>query len=209
MKHYLSFFFFLMSFAVFGQAHQVSGVVSDSNGEKLVGVTVMIKESKAATSTDLNGQFSINVPNNKSTLVLSYIGFTNLEREVGNNTNLSIVMVENLSALNEVVVVGYGTQKKVNLTGAVQSVDVRDAGTRTFTSAEMALQGKVPGLSVTSASGQPGFSQAEIRIRGASSIANNNDPLVIIDGVESEMRDVNPKDIESISVLKDASSAAI
>lgn len=200
----------MFPFAVlYAQQRSISGRVTDENSESLPGVNVVVKGSNTGTITDADGNFQIAVPEGHKVLQFSFIGFENKEADISTTSYVSLQLEQSNVGINEVVAVGYATQKKVNLTGAVQSVNVSDVDSRSFTQSEMALQGKVPGLTVTQNSGQPGSDGAEIRIRGVSSIANNNEPLVIIDGVESELRDVNPKDIESISVLKDASSAAI
>lgn len=210
MKKVYSLLILLLSFTVlFAQEKSVTGRVTDENSEVLPGVNVVVNGTTIGTITDPDGNFKISVPAGKTALVFSFIGFDSQVIDVSSTSVVNIQLKSTSIGLDEVVAVGYGTQKRVNLTGAVQSVNVSDVGSRTFTNAEMTLQGKVPGLTVTQSSGQPGSDGAEIRIRGVSSIANNNDPLVIIDGVESNLRDVNPKDIESISVLKDASSAAI
>jgi len=210
MKKIILLFCLIISFSVvFAQQKSVTGRVTDEANDPVPGATVVVKGTTTGTTTNVDGNFKITVPNGKSVLQFSFIGFENQEVDVSKTTKINLQLKQSTIGLNEVVAIGYSTQKKVNLTGAVQNVNVSDAVSRSFTSAEMALQGKVPGLTVTQSSGQPGFDEAEIRIRGVSSIANNNTPLVIIDGVESDLRDVNPKDIESISVLKDASSAAI
>lgn len=192
----------------FAQSMQVQGKVSDQNGS-LPGVSVVIKGTVRATITDENGNYSIAVNNSNAVLQFSSIGYEPREETVGNRAVINVVLQPSEQLLDEVVVVGYATQKKINLTGAVDNVSLEDVEDRVLTDASQALQGKTSGVLITQESGQPGRDYAEVRIRGISSIDNNNDPLVIIDGVESSMRDVNPNDIASISVLKDAAAASI
>jgi len=188
-------------------AQNVSGVVYDEHGETMPGVTVMVTGTNTGTITDINGQFTIIAENGKS-LSFSFIGYQSQTIMVTSQA-IEVNMVSDIMKLDEVVAVGYGSRKKINLTGAVESVNTDDIATRTITNAGQALQGKVSGVIVTQNSGQPGQDETEIRIRGVSSIENSNDPLVIIDGIEGQLSDVHPNDIESMSVLKDASSAAI
>ncbi len=196
--------------SVFAQNRTVSGTVADpSNNETLPGVTVMLKGTNTGTVTDIDGRFSLSVPSNESILAFSYIGYITQEVVVGDQTELNISLKQDLIGLEEVVVVGYGTQKRVNLTGAVSTVDV----TQTLESKPVAdvsrsLKGIVPGLTITHATG--GLNQeAEIKLRGYGSVNGSSNPLVLIDGVEGKLSDINPESIESISVLKDAASSSI
>ncbi len=186
---------------------KITGKVLDSAGMPIIGANVIEKgTSSNGTITDIDGNFSLEVDAN-SIIVVSYIGYSNQEVKVGNKSNFSIALKEDTKTLDEVVVVGYGTQKKVNLTGAVESIDSETIENRPIRSAADALQGSMSGLTVTSGTGQPGdFSN--FKIRGNTSI-NSAGALVIIDGMPGNLNLVNPQDIESISVLKDAASAAI
>lgn len=186
----------------------ISGNVTDENGEPLVGVSITSTISKRGTITDMDGNYSISVvPGDE--LEFSYIGFQPYRQKTGGNSNVSITMKEDRQLLDEVVVIGYGTQKKTNLTGAIGYVGGEDLTNRPVATLGQALQGAVPNMNITFDSGKPGES-ANINIRGAGSITSGNDkPLILIDGVEGSLNDVNPRDVESISVLKDASSAAI
>lgn len=185
----------------------VTGTVTDQYGP-VVGANVVEKGTSNGTITDLDGQFSLSVASN-ATLVFSYIGYIEQQVAVAGKTTFNIDLIEDSQALEEVVVVGYGTQKKVNLSGSVASVNVSElAESRPITNVSHALAGMAAGVQVTSASNQPGNDDATITVRGQGTL-NNSSPLVIIDGVESTMSSVNPQDIESMSVLKDASSAAI
>ena len=185
---------------------QVSGVVVDAAGQPVVGAFVLEKGTSNATMTDLDGKFTINVPVG-GILEVSSIGYVTQEVPVTGNVNISVTLETDNQLLDEVVVVGYGTQKKVNLTGAVSVIKADDLKDRSALSASKMLQGSVPGLNITNRSGRPGQS-ATVNIRGLNSI-NGGSPLILIDGVEGDLERVNPADIESISVIKDASSAAI
>lgn len=191
-----------------GRPITLKGVVKDAAGEPLVGVTVMLASDRSiGTVTDLNGNFTLpNVPEGKNILV-SYIGYAeqNLPAHAGNPLN--IILKEDTQTLDEVVVVAYGTQKKVNLTGAVETVNSKTLENRPIKSATDALQGAISGLTVSSGSGEPG-TFSSFKIRGNTSV-NSAGALVIIDGLPGSINLVNPQDIESISVLKDAASAAI
>ncbi|MCS3732301.1 TonB-dependent receptor [Mucilaginibacter dorajii] len=187
---------------------KVEGVVTDEKGIPLPGVTVKLKGTGSGAVTDLNGKFTIDVPNANGILIFSMIGFTTQEVTVSAKQMLNIRLKEAPKDLSEVVVVGYGTQKKVNLTGAVGNVRMDDMETRPITSASLALQGTVAGVFALQNSGKPGGDDATINIRGVGTL-NNSNPLVLIDGFPGNMSDVSANDIQSISVLKDAASAAI
>lgn len=188
----------------------VSGQVMDSDGNPIIGATVRVKNNPAiGTSTDTNGYYSLRIPVN-STLTFSYVGV--LPQDVKTTEGQSVYNVtleDDAISLDEVVVVGYGQEKKVNLTGSVSSINAeRIAENRPISNISQALAGLAAGVNVTSASNQPGSNNATIRIRGVGTL-NDASPLIIIDGVESDINTVNPSDIESISVLKDAASASI
>ena len=197
---------------------EVKGTVIDEKGEGLPGVNVVVKGTVIGTSTDIDGNFTIEVDNLNETLVFSFIGFLSKEVKIDNNTNISVVLYEDTENLSEVVVVGYGVQKKANLTGSVTSVKPDQLVAKPSTTLSAALQGTMPGVSVVQESGQPGADGGTIRIRGLSSLDNNakgpldndvNGPLVIVDGIPSSIDDVDVNDIESMSVLKDAASTSI
>ncbi|CAM3425718.1 TonB-dependent receptor [Pontibacter korlensis] len=185
----------------------VTGKVTDENGEGLPGVTVVLKGTSKGVSTDVTGHFSLLVPDGKDTLVISFVGYQSKEVLIGAGQTINIKLVPDSKALEEVVVVGYGTQKKVNITGSVATVDAEFLENRPVTNASQALQG-VSGVYVNQSGGQPGADGASIQVRGVGSL-NGSGALVLVDGVEYSLKDVNPNDIESISVLKDAASAAI
>ena len=186
---------------------KITGTVLDATGMPVIGANVMVKGTTNGTITDMDGKFSLDVEEG-ATLVVSYIGFANQEIKVGKQTNLSIALKEDSKALDELVVVGYGTQKKVNLTGAVSEIKSEDfIEDRPITQLGQSLQGKVAGLQVSKSNGKPG-SGYSFNVRGTTSL-NGGGPLVLVDGVEMDANTIPPEDIESISVLKDAASSAI
>lgn len=186
----------------------IRGKVTDEKGEALPGVNVLVKGTQQGTVTNLDGSYSISVPDQNSVLVFSFVGYITKEIMVGPNTNIDLSMLVDDKALEEVVVVGYGTQKKVNMTGAVGVIEPKNVENRPVASAMEALQGQVAGLNVVRPAGQPGNQNFIFRIRGISTFTSNP-VLTLIDGVPSSLDRINPNDIESISVLKDAASAAI
>ncbi|MEO5976912.1 MAG: SusC/RagA family TonB-linked outer membrane protein [Chryseolinea sp.] len=187
---------------------RVSGAVKDDTGEPLPGVNVVVKGTSKGTVTDSNGSFAIDVPNDDAVLVFSFIGYVPQEIAVNGQTSLAVQMVSDVSTLGEVVVVGYGTQEKKDVTGAISSVSGADFENQPSGGAQQSLQGRAAGVNVVRNGGAPG-NAGSIRIRGLGTV-NNADPLIVIDGVPAgTMNDVNPNDIQSIDVLKDASASAI
>lgn len=189
----------------------IKGIVADNNGP-IPGVSVILKSTGKGTSTAADGSFSIKAEKGE-TLVFSTLGYKTKEVTVTDQTNLNVLLEISVNNLDEVVVVGYGQQKKINLTGAIGTVSAKDLENRPVTSVTNAIQGKVAGVSITTGNGQPGRDGGTIRIRGIGSGLGSGGasagPAIIVDGVPGAMGDVNPNDIESISVLKDAASAAI
>jgi TonB-linked SusC/RagA family outer membrane protein len=189
----------------------VQGVVTDDKGTPLPGATIVLKGAAGVgVSADADGKFSLSVPDGNATLVISSVGFVTQEVALGGKTTLNVQLVADNKALDEVVVVGYGTQKRSDLTGAVGSVKASELVERPVVNVAQSLQGKVAGVDVSLNSGQPG-STPVIRVRGYSSILAGNDPLYVVDGVfwTAGITTLNPNDIESIEVLKDASATAI
>lgn len=187
----------------------VKGHVVDETGEPVIGASIIQNGTTKGTVTDLDGDFSLNV-NSGASITISYVGYTSQNMKVTSSAPLKITLKEEKTNLNEVVVVGYGTQKKANLTGSVSSVDSKDLGNRALTSVALGIQGKMPGVTIVNAGGTPGRddSGTSIHVRGTGSF-NNSSPMIVVDGIESTMYDIDPNDIESMSVLKDAASAAI
>lgn len=196
------------SMVLSAQNRSISGKVFDTNEEPLIGVTVTIENTTIGAITDIDGAFTLQVPEGKVVLNVSYVGFVPQKVTVASGqSNVTVRLSEDAVLLNEVVVVGYGKQKKVNLTGAVASVGGEELENRVTKSLSSMLQGTVAGLNVTTSSGVPG-SSASINMRGITSI-HESEPLVLIDGAVGDIDRVNPNDVESISVIKDASAAAI
>ena len=189
------------------QTRTITGRIVDSNGEAVIGANVIVKGTTNGTVTDIDGNFSIEV-DSKSVLNVSYIGYLSKELVVGNQKILNIVLLEDTKTLDEVVVIGYGTQKKADLTGSVANINTEDLNTQSNTTIGQALQGKIAGVDIVSQGGAPGGS-TRIMVRGIGTL-NNSSPLYIVDGMYmSGIDHINPSDIASIDVLKDASSAAI
>jgi TonB-dependent SusC/RagA subfamily outer membrane receptor len=194
------------------QTKLVSGKVTDTKGELLPGVSVFIKGTSKGTITNTEGMYSLEVSGTDSVIVFSFIGFKNQEVLVGQRTQINIVMEDEAFGMEEVVVVGFAVQNKINLTGAVGVVKAEDMEARPVANAVQALQGLVAGLNI-STTGNAGELNAKksINIRGTATIGEGSkgEPLVLIDGMEGDINSINPQDIESISVLKDAASSSI
>lgn len=200
----------LFSSTVMAQTLSISGKVTDKNSqEPVIGASVLIEGTTNGTITDVDGHFMLsNVPA-KGNLVISYIGYATQTLSINGKTNFSIALAEDTETLDEVVVVGYGVQKKVNLTGSVSAVKGDALERRPVADATQSLQGMVPGLLVSNSNtGRPGGS-GSLTLRGQGNLDNNANPYILVDGVEMSLSDVNPNDIENISVLKDAAACAI
>ncbi|WP_289061356.1 TonB-dependent receptor [uncultured Zobellia sp.] len=198
----------LATMQLHAQDDTISGTVSDDTGMPLPGANVLVKGTTTGTQTDFDGNYIISAPND-ATLVFSYIGFSTQEVPVNGESTLNVTLSEDASKLDEVVVVGYGQQKRVNLTGSVTAVDEEALEDRNVQNAFQALQGQAAGLQISQGTGAPGNEKLNIKIRGLNSFGSSNSPLVLINGVEGNLQDLDPTVISSISVLKDASSAAI
>src|SRR5690554_237746 len=188
----------------------ISGTVTDKAGETLPGVGIRLKDSDIGASTDQNGNYSLSIPNGNGTLIFSYIGFNTQEVAVSGRSSINVELVESSTALDEIVVVGYGTQKRKDLTGSVSSVSADDFADMPVANISQALSGRLAGLDILSSDGSPGEASS-ILLRGQRSFTASNDPLIILDGMPfyGSINDINPYDINSIDVLKDASSTAI
>lgn len=208
MKHILSLLILVsVSLTTWAQNH-VRGTVVDVSGEPIIGVNVSVVGTTIGTITDIDGQFDIPNVAREGQLKASYVGYETLVVPFTVGKSVNIVLHEDNEALEEVVVVGFGTQKKANLTGSVAAVDNKLLDNRPLTNLSSGLAGLLPGVSVVQTSGQPGSDVGTINIRGVGTL-NESAPLVIIDGFEGSMNDVNPNDVASISVLKDAASSSI
>ncbi|HET7179069.1 MAG TPA: SusC/RagA family TonB-linked outer membrane protein, partial [Chryseosolibacter sp.] len=187
----------------------ISGRVTSDNGDALPGVNVVEKGTTNGTVTNNNGEYTLTVANENATLVFSFIGYINQEVAVGGRSAIDVTLMEDVTSLQEVVVVGYGTQKKSDLTGAITSVKAEDLTLMPTQRVDQALQGRAAGVLVLNTDGAPG-GNTTIRIRGMNSILGGNDALIVVDGLQGiNLNTINPNDIESIEVLKDASATAI
>lgn len=194
---------------VFAQERTISGTVHDEDRIPLAGVTVKVKGMNQQTSTDDSGYFTIAIPNGGSVLVFSSIGYLEQEQNIQGNTKISVTMRADAAGLDEVVVIGYGSVRRKDLTGAVASVDAKTITAAPVSSALEAIQGRVAGLNINTTEGSPD-AELTVRVRGGGSITQDNSPLYIVDGFPvSSIADIAPQDIESIDILKDASSTAI
>lgn len=186
----------------------VNGVVIDATGLPLPGVSVTVKGSATGTTTDLNGHFTLNAPRS-ATLVLSYIGMITQEVKVNSRSMINVTLQEDINSLDEVVVVGYGTQKKIHLTGSIASVSSKELLKSTTSNVSQALVGKLPGLISQQATGAPGADDVSLLVRGHSTYNGGDGPLILVDGVERSMAYINPNEVESVTILKDAASCAV
>ncbi|HEV7378580.1 MAG TPA: TonB-dependent receptor [Dyadobacter sp.] len=185
-----------------------TGKIVDKNGQALPGASVVVKGTERGTVSDVDGSFSINVDNGE-TLVVSFIGFLKKEIIYRNESTLNIQLLEDVAGLEELVVVGYGTQKKINVTGAVSAIEAKDLDSRPLTNLSSGLQGLMAGVTVVNSNALPGQNGSSIRIRGVGTLGDAN-PLIVVDGIPGgDLNILNPADIESISVLKDAASSSI
>lgn len=190
-----------------GKGKKVTGVIADVNGEPLIGATVKVKGTQNATVTDFDGNYTIEAPEG-ATLEVSYIGFNTQEVKVGSRNSYNIEMAEDNNSLEELVVIGYGTVKKKDLTGAISAVKGDDLSNRRTTMLSSALQGALSGVMVRRSSSAPGSGAGSIHVRGVTTMGDSS-PLVIVDGVEGSLDYVNSNDVESVTVLKDAAAASI
>jgi len=187
----------------------VSGKVTDADGQALPGVSILLKETTIGTATDIDGTYKLSVPDTKGTLVFSYIGFATQEVALTNQTVVNVTLRPDAKALEEVVVIGYGTQKRENVIGSVAQVSAEQLQSRPVTQLSNALTGQMAGVTAIQRSGQPGASASTINVRGVGSFGASSGAFVLVDGIPGNFNDVDPNDVESVSVLKDASSAAI
>ena len=209
MKRIFLLFSFILSFSVlFAQQKSVTGRVTDDNNDPVPGATVIVKGTSLGVITDADGNYSIKIPETGKVITISFIGFEPQDVNITGKTKADIKLRLSSIGIEEVVAVGYGTQKKVNLTGSIESLKGDVLAKRSTIQTSQALQGVAAGVTVTSNNGKPGKEGTSIRIRGIGTI-NDNNPLVLVDGVSSSIDAVDPNDIETMSILKDAASASI
>lgn len=194
---------------VLQQQKVISGIITDRSGNPMPGVTVVIKGTTTGTITDIDGRYTLSNVNENSVLVFSFVGMKSQETIVGTRSEINTTLLEETIGVDEVVVIGYGVQAKVSTTSPVSQVKGEEIARRPISNAQQALQGLAPGITIVDNGGVPGRSAATFRVRGLTTLSGNNDPLVLIDGIEQRLDDINPNDIESVSVLKDAASTAI
>ena len=186
---------------------KISGVIIDAFGVPLPGATIIEKGTSNGAQSDFDGNFQIDLASKDAILVISYIGFVTQEIEVKGQTNLNISMVEDIANLDEVVVIGYGERTKKSIAGSIEQISGEILENRPVTNVLNGLQGAMPGLTVTRSSGTPGSEGYALNVRGLTSINGGNSPLVLIDGTEGDLNLLNPYDIESTTLLKDASAS--
>lgn len=191
------------------QGITINGTIIDESNQPLIGAAIQIKGTSSGLTSDMDGKFTLTVPSTNSVLVISYLGYETQEIRVGNNRNFTIRLKTDAQMLDETVVVGYGRQKKINLTGSVAAVSAKEITKVPAGNISNLVIGKLPGLVSSQAVGAPGADGTTLMVRGYTSFSGNSMPLVLVDGVEREMDRIDPNDIESITVLKDAASAAV
>ena len=230
LRHLITGLFIALSGTLYAQQAQVTGKVSDTDGEPLIGVSISVKNTKNATQTDINGNYSLSTGTSNAILIFKYLGYATQEISLNGRTSLNVRLEPESKALDEIVVIGYGNVKKSDLTGAVASIKADDLTKGSNINMQQALQGRTPGVQIYQKSGEPGASMS-VQIRGITSITGNNAPLYVIDGMpvndavaigsastggatsnpnnRTPLNALNPSDIASIEVLKDASATAI
>lgn len=188
----------------------VSGIVSDTDGVPMPGVAVTIPGTTTGVQTDVNGRYTITVPSVSTTLIFSFLGFASHEVVVGNSTVIDVTLGEDTTVLDEVVIIGFGSQRKATVTGSISSVTTKDLLQSPQANVSNALAGRMPGIMAVQMSGEPGNDQSTLRIRGVGTFAEGQDPLIMVDGIESATyNNIDPNEIESITILKDASATAV
>lgn len=202
--------FLLFQLSASAQDKTISGTVTGADGEPVIGVTVAVKGTILGTLSDVNGKYTLSIPPSARTIVFSFVGMETIEVEIGSANVYSVVLTESAVSLEEVVVVGYGTQKKITVTGAITSVQTSDLVKSPQASVANSLSGRVTGLTTVQYSGQPGADDPNVFVRGIGSLSSSaSQPLMLVDGVERSFTQIDPNEIESISVLKDASATAV
>lgn len=202
--------FMLVATSVFAQqARTVKGHVADSNGEALIGAAVQVRGTQLGTTTDVDGNFVLQLPDGNNVLEVSYLGYVSQNVQVGNKQLINVTLQQNVTELEETVVIGYGVQKKVHLTGSVAQISNKDLVKVPASNIGQLITGKLPGVMARQSNGAPGSDGVTMLVRGYTSFKGNSLPLVIVDGIERPMDRLDPNDIETISVLKDAAAGAV
>ena len=204
-------FFICCNTSAFAQGEiKITGKVIDASNMEVIGANVMVKGTTIGVITDLNGEYSITVPNEKSVLVFSFVGYRSQEQTIGKRRKINVTLEDDSKALDEVVVIAYGTQSKATLTGALSSINSKELIKSPVASITNVLAGALPGVSTVQTSGQPGSDAASIYVRGVGSLSSaSSSPLILVDGVERDFSQIDPNEIENLSILKDASSTAV
>ena len=200
---------FLSASAASAATIPINGLVVNREKEPMVGVTVLLKGTSQGVTTDAEGRFFIDVPDKKSVLSFGFVGYQTQEIVVGSRINLHVILEEQVSELDEVVVVGYGTQRKLSVVGAVEGLAPKDLQIGTNRSLSNNLAGQLSGVIAVQRTGEPGKDNSDFWIRGISTFAGGSTPLVLVDGVERSLNDMDPAEIESFSILKDAAASAV
>jgi TonB-linked SusC/RagA family outer membrane protein len=209
-KLFLTFALMLLTMGASAQDKiSVSGTVVDGKGEPIIGASVLEAGTTNGSVTDLDGNFKLSVSSDNSTLRISYIGFQTQNIRVNGQRSIKVTLLEDSKTIQEVVVVGYGAQKKESVIGAISQVSSKDLLSTPAANVSQAIAGKIPGVITTQVSGAPGEDDTKINIRGRATFAGDGSPLVLVDGIEREFSQIAPDDIETISVLKDASATAV
>lgn len=188
---------------------RINGTIKDKDRNPMPGVNILVKGTNLGTASDIDGNFFLEVPDKNAVLQFQFIGFESQEIKVGNQININVILKENETALEEVVVVGYGSQKRVSVVGSITTIEPGKLKAGTTRSMSNNLAGQLAGVIGVQRSGEPGYDNSNFWIRGISSFAGNNNPLVLVDGVERSLNNLDPSEIESFSVLKDASASAV
>ena len=189
-----------------GAEIRISGTVADKQKEPLIGVSILVQGTSIGTITDFDGHFYLNVPDKRSVLEVSYVGYKKQEIRIGNDISFFITLDEDSEALDEVVVVGFGNQKKLSVIGSIQALEPKELQVGSTRSMSNNLAGQLAGVIAVQPSGEPGYDNSDFWIRGIASFSGNTSPLVLVDGVERSLNDIDPAEIEAFSVLKDASA---
>jgi TonB-linked SusC/RagA family outer membrane protein len=201
---------FLMAGQIlFAQSTSITGVVKDTTGETVIGASVLEKGTTNGTITDIDGHFQLNTNNRNAVLQVSFVGYQTQEISLNGKTSVTVTLIEDAEILDEVVIVGYGSQKKESVVGAISQVSSKELLRSPAANISQAIAGKIPGVITTQTSGAPGSDDAEIFIRGRATFAGDSQPLILVDGIERSFSQIAPDDIETISVLKDASATAV